>query len=87
MKLAPDYCKARRAISRADLSDLSLPFISLRRGVRDSPKPGDIEFLSQIFASTTEIATGNDAATMFTQTPRVETILQDSRTCSRTLYS
>lgn len=36
-------------------------------------------------AATTEIAAGNDAATMFTQTLRVETILQDSRIRARGL--
>lgn len=47
--------------------------------IRDFPQPGDIESHAKIFASTAEIAAGNDAATMFTQTPRVETIHQDSR--------
>ena len=56
------------------------------RAVCDFPQPGDIESCSKIFASTIEIAAGNDEATMFTQTP-------DGNdpgfacTCSRTPYS
>lgn len=68
-----------------DLSSLGFPFISL--STRDFPQPGDIESRTKIFASTTEIAAGNDAATMFTQTPRVETIHQDSRVRARGLLT
>lgn len=57
------------------------------RAVHDFPQPGDIESCFKIFASTTEIAAGNDAATMFTQTPRVETIHQDSRVRARGLLA
>lgn len=58
-----------------DVSGLGLPFISLR-GSRFSAtsQAGGIDSRSRIFAATAEIAAGNDAATMFTQTPVVETI-------------
>lgn len=71
-----------------DISGLGLPFIS-PRGSRFSTasQPGDIDSRSRIFAGTTEIAAGNDAATMFTQTPRVETIRQDSRVRARGLLA
>lgn len=57
------------------------------RAVHDFSQPGDIKSCSKIFASTTEIAAGNDAATMFTQTPRVETIHQDSHVRARELLT
>jgi hypothetical protein len=52
---------------------------------RDFPPSGDIEpRRAQIFSQArSEIAAGNDAATVFTQTPRVETIPQDSRVRAR----
>jgi len=63
-----------------------------RRFAVHKPPPWAAIFRRQVISSpdaqissraTSEIAAGNDAATVFTQTPRVETIPQDSRVRAR----
>lgn len=56
------------------------------RAVCDFPQPGNIESCSKIFASTIEIASGNDEATVFTQTSGGNDPPGFACTCSRTPY-
>lgn len=89
VRLTPTHCGlAEAAISRDPSGSRGLPPSPPALAMaRDFPQPGDIESRIRRFSRGygREIAAGNDAATMFTQTPKAETIPQDSRVRARGL--